>query len=138
MLILGNGGAAAAAVIALDRSEVYGSSRRLRGPDELAARTGSSVVPVPWGSGVAGAVVVNATPIGMGDEPLPEAVTAVWSGLLDMPYAGGDTRAVATARDGGVPVVDGLDLLVAQAAESFSLWTGVEAPVEVMRQAARR
>jgi shikimate 5-dehydrogenase len=34
-------------------------------------------------------------------------------------------------------VVDGLEILVRQGARSFSLWTGLEAPVEAMRAAAR-
>lgn len=137
VLVLGSGGAAAAAVIALNLPEVYGSTRREEAVAELTKRTGSTVVPVPWASGVTGAVVINATPLGMEGETLPEAVTAVWSGVVDMPYTAGDTPAVLQARDDEVPVVDGLDLLVAQAAESFTLWTGVEAPVEVMTQAAR-
>ena len=32
-------------------------------------------------------------------------------------------------------MVDGLDVLVAQGAAAFELWTGVPAPVDVMRAA---
>jgi shikimate dehydrogenase len=55
--------------------------------------------------------------------------------LIDLPYP-----ATATARDAerrGARVLDGLDVLVAQGAASFELWTGVPAPVEVMRAAVR-
>jgi shikimate dehydrogenase len=55
--------------------------------------------------------------------------------LIDLPYP-----ATATARDAerrGARVLDGLDVLVAQGAASFQLWTGVPAPVEVMRAAVR-
>ena len=37
----------------------------------------------------------------------------------------------------GVPTLDGLEVLVAQGALSFELWTGRAAPLEVMRAAAR-
>jgi shikimate 5-dehydrogenase len=45
---------------------------------------------------------------------------------------------VAEALRRGLPVVDGIDLLVAQAAAAFSIWTGIAAPVLAMMQAARR
>jgi len=34
-------------------------------------------------------------------------------------------------------VIDGLDVLVAQGAAAFELWTGIPAPVDVMRAALR-
>jgi shikimate dehydrogenase len=55
--------------------------------------------------------------------------------LVDLPYP-----ATATAREAerrGAHVVDGLDVLVAQGAASFELWTGIEPPVDVMRAAVR-
>ena len=42
-----------------------------------------------------------------------------------------------TAQAAGAIVVDGLTMLLGQAAEAFSLWTGVPAPLEVMRDAVR-
>ena len=48
---------------------------------------------------------------------------------------GGDR--VAAARAAGATVLDGLDVLVAQGAASFELWTGLPAPVEAMRAAVR-
>jgi shikimate dehydrogenase len=50
---------------------------------------------------------------------------------------GEPTPVAAWALDGGAEVVDGLEVLVRQGARSFSLWTGVDAPLEVMRAAAR-
>ena len=57
--------------------------------------------------------------------------------VVDFVYAPGDTALVRTARERGVPVVDGLDLLVRQGALSFEQFTSRPAPVEVMRQAVR-
>ena len=66
-----------------------------------------------------------------------DVVVAVRAGqtLVDVPYP-----LTATAREAerrGARVVDGLEVLVAQGAASFELWTGVAAPVDVMRAAVR-
>ena len=53
--------------------------------------------------------------------------------LVDLPYPRSATAAAAAAA--GARVLDGLEVLVAQGAASFELWTGVPAPVPVMRRA---
>ncbi len=59
--------------------------------------------------------------------------------LIDLAYRteGGETAHAATAHAAGCELVDGLDVLVAQGAASFALWTGLPAPVDVMRAAVR-
>jgi shikimate dehydrogenase len=80
-------------------------------------------------------LIVNATPVR--DELLvqPRAGQTV----VDLAYTagGGDTALVAAARAAGCEVVDGREALVRQGARSFELWTGVPAPVDVMRDAVR-
>ena len=63
-------------------------------------------------------------------EPLGHGQT-----LIDLPYPPTATARAAEAT--GARVVDGLDVLVAQGAASFETWTGVPAPVDVMRAAVR-
>jgi len=53
--------------------------------------------------------------------------------LVDLPYP--ETATAAAARRAGATVVTGLEVLVAQGAASFELWTGVPAPIDVMRAA---
>jgi shikimate dehydrogenase len=53
--------------------------------------------------------------------------------LVDLPYPA--TGTAKAAADAGAVVVDGLEVLVAQGAAAFELWTGVPAPVDVMRRA---
>jgi shikimate dehydrogenase len=55
--------------------------------------------------------------------------------LIDLPYP--ETATAKASREAGATIVDGLEVLVAQGAAAFELWTGVPAPVDVMRRAVR-
>jgi shikimate dehydrogenase len=92
---------------------------------------------VPWTEPVPGAVIVNATPIGMRNESLPPGLVAESDGLFDMAYGPLPTPAVVSARTLGLPAVDGIEMLVAQAAISFEAWTATSPPFEVMLSAAQ-
>jgi shikimate dehydrogenase len=110
-VIVGGGGAAAAFRAALPDARVF--SRRGEWPPETAGAD----------------LVVNAT------SARDEIVVRVAQGqtLVDLPYPGSVTAEAASAA--GARVLDGLEVLVAQGAASFELWTGEPAPVEVMRRA---
>ena len=60
--------------------------------------------------------------------------------VVDLAYRadGRPTALVDAARAAGCHTVDGLEILVRQGAASFELWTGVAAPVDVMRAAVAR
>jgi shikimate dehydrogenase len=58
--------------------------------------------------------------------------------VVELVYRHGGTRVVREAESRGLTYVDGIDILVHQGAASFELWTGVEAPLEVMRLGARK
>jgi shikimate dehydrogenase len=78
-------------------------------------------------------LIVNATPVR--DELLvqPQAGQVV----VDLAYGPHETALVAAARAAGCEVVDGREALVRQGAASFRIWTGIDAPVDVMRAAVR-
>jgi shikimate dehydrogenase len=59
--------------------------------------------------------------------------------LIELAYLldGSDTAHTAAARAAGATVIDGLEVLVRQGAASFERWTGVSAPLEIMRAAIR-
>ena len=142
ILILGSGGAAAAACVALADRPVYLATRRFGAGTGLAIELrqrglaiGSGEV--HWGVPVVGCVVVNCTPVGMAGEEIPGDVLALSSGLFDMAYGPVGTPAVEMLRNLGLPVVDGLELLVAQAARSFRIWTGLVPPLAAMTKAAK-
>jgi shikimate dehydrogenase len=110
-VILGSGGAAGAFRAALPGARVF-------------SRRGD------WPPDVAGAdVVINAT------SERDAVLCALSQGqtLIDLPYP--ETATGRAAREAGAAVVGGLDVLVAQGVASFEHWTGVAAPVEVMRAA---
>lgn len=140
-LILGAGGAAAAALVAiasLGRPIRISISTRT----EKRARTlldqleleGSFV---PWGTPVEGAVVVNATRLGMAGESLPPGLLDGAAGLVDMPYGPVATSAIVEAERLGIPCSPGLDMLLGQAMAAFSIWTDVPADEIAMFRAAR-
>ena len=96
-------------------------------------------------------VVVNATPVGMGaDAAHPGSATHPGSNALpcdptllrpgqvavDLVYEPPETAWLVALRRQGVEAHNGLSMLAYQAAAAFEMWTGVEAPVEVMRRAA--
>jgi shikimate dehydrogenase len=112
-VVLGGGGAARAFERALPGARVF-------------ARDGD------WPPDVSGAdLVVNAT--SERDDVVVEV--EAHQTLVDLPYPGSATA--QAARAAGATVLDGLDVLVAQGAAAFELWTGVPAPLEVMRAAVR-
>jgi shikimate 5-dehydrogenase len=59
--------------------------------------------------------------------------------LIELAYFpdGRDTAHVAAARAHGCRVIDGLEVLARQGAASFECWTGIAAPLEIMRAAIR-
>lgn len=78
-------------------------------------------------------LIVNATPVR--DELLVEPRPG--QTVVDLTYGAEETTLVAAARAAGCTVIDGREALVRQGAASFELWTGLEAPVDVMRAAVR-
>jgi shikimate dehydrogenase len=139
VVVFGTGGAARAAAVALGRlaAQVEVVGRR---PDavldvaSLARRQGAAVaehLERPR-------LVVNATPLGLRGEVLPDRFMRLDPGqiALDLVYGRVPTPFLVAARERGAQAVDGLGMLVAQAVLSFERWTGQPAPLEAMQGAA--
>lgn len=135
-IVLGAGGAAAAALVALAGRNLYVVARRPDAARTLVDSIGSSAKVVEWGEPVPHGVIVNATSLGMRGEILPAEILSAATGLLDMAYADNPTRSVTELQDRGVPVADGLDMLVGQAVDCFEIWSGSKVPPTVFRRAA--
>lgn len=153
-LVLGAGGAARAAVWALDRAGAQVSVHN-RTPARAADLAGEMSVTAIGADGSVALedydLLVNATSIGLGrpgDGPggAAQALKALPFGVdglsdrmvvVDLVYGAKPTELVVAAERSGSTVVDGLEILVRQGAESLRIWTGLDPPLEPMRQAIR-
>lgn len=138
VVVLGSGGAAAAALVALAGRSLAVAARRPERAAALLSDLGLDARVVDWGAPVEGAAVVNATPLGMRGESLPDAVIDTAGGIYDLVYGRVATPMIEAARQRGIASVDGIDHLVAQAEESFRLWTGQRPPAGLMAEVARK
>jgi shikimate dehydrogenase len=141
-LVVGAGGAARAVVLALAQA----SAAEIVVVNRTDARTAAAVAIAPEVARAGsrdqadGAdLVVNATPLGMdGDETLPVDPQRLGPGQLvvDLVYHPAVTPLLAAARDRGAVAVNGLGMLIHQAAHQLQAWTGEPAPVGAMSAAA--
>jgi shikimate dehydrogenase len=132
-VIFGAGGSARAASVALEGAHVTFVSRH---PDQtdLPGRV------IAWddaslhGLVRAADLLINATPLGRREEmPIRPAALPRDGAVIDLVYVTGGTPLVRKARSLGLRTVDGWEILLAQGARSFEMWTGRAAPVSAMR-----
>ena len=136
-LVLGAGGAARAVAFALaDAGAVVGVAARRHLAALEVAMLHPAIAQYEWGKPATADLIVNATPV---REGLPLEHLSFGSGILaaDLIYLPPETGFLRAARAAGATAVDGFGMLVHQAALSFRLWTGADAPIEVMARAAR-
>ena len=142
VVVIGAGGAARAAALALHRKGCK-VSVLARDPDKAAFVAGAvgcahgdlaELRRSTWD------VLINATPVGSSAAPdescVPAGLHRPGSVVLDMVYQPLETRLLREAQAAGCTIVDGLQMLLAQAAGQFEAWTGVEAPLDVMKATA--
>ena len=83
-------------------------------------------------------VVIHCTPVGMhpkeGDSLIPSELFKPGQVVFDIVYTPLETKLLADAKAAGLQVISGVDMFINQAVLQFEKFTGVEAPVEVMRR----
>ncbi len=141
--VFGAGGAARAVVYAL-KNEGADVSVFVRDPAKAAAFASDLDVELeqmptadhrpPPGT----EIVVNATPLGMKGGNEKETLFSADELLgvrfvYDLVTRSTDTPLVAEAKKAGIPAVGGIEMLIAQGAMQFKIWTGREAPIDLMR-----
>ena len=142
VVILGAGGAARAAALALHKK---GARVTVLGRDTARAAAVAAAVGCRHGAlealrGLTWEILVNATPVGSGRAPeaslVPAALHRAESIVFDMVYDPLETRLLREAQAAGCVTIGGLEMLVAQAAAQFETWTGLEAPIDEMKSVA--
>jgi shikimate dehydrogenase len=156
-LVIGAGGAARAVAVALagaGASEVAVVNRTVERASALVHSAGGAVRLGTFDdeAEVAQAdLVVNARPIGMegvadgadgagaaSQWPVPPSLLHKGQVVADLIYHPRPTAWLVAAAANGATPVDGLGMLVHQAAAQITLWTGLDAPVEAMWKAVTR
>jgi shikimate dehydrogenase len=83
-------------------------------------------------------ILINTTPAGMTPNtdscPVPEKALRQSMTVMDIIYNPRRTKLLNIASEKGCKVIDGLGMFIYQGAEQFRLWTGEEAPVELMKK----
>ncbi len=157
VLVAGAGGAARAIAVALIDAgaasitfinRTYSRASRL--VKELGSQAGDTalsalpdVFPSWRASTISCRLLINCTSVGMAgtkeekDSPVPIELISPGALVFDLIYRPTKTPLIAAAEKCGAGVLGGLPMLVYQGAASFRLWTGSDAPLEVMLNAAR-
>lgn len=135
-LVVGAGGAARAAVVALGDREIRVANRTVERAEALVDDLGGEAFPLeaePLADAADGAaVVVNATPV---SPKVPIEALADDAVVLDMVYEPRVTELLERTLAQGRTIVPGERVLLHQAAEAFEHWTRHDAPVPVMERA---
>ena len=153
-VVLGAGGAARAVIVALaagaasvtvvnrspdaaERAAALGTEAGRAAAAASGALAGTAAVGGPEAVRDAD-VVVNATPLGMNaGDPLPVDPSLLRDGqtVIDLIYRPERTPLLDAAAQTGATTLNGVGMLLFQAAEQFSMWTGHDAPVDEMAAA---
>ena len=139
--VMGAGGAAQAVVDGLVRSgaRVTVFNRTAARARTLARRFGARHLPWARLRRYPCDLLVNATSVGLAPEIHRSPIPASWIAapiVYDIIYNPPETRLLREARCRGQSTLGGVEMFVAQAAAQFALFTGRQAPVELMRRVA--
>lgn len=134
VVILGAGGSARAAAVALEGAHLTFVTRHPEAAGDLPGRV-AAWSDAGWEAEVRSAdLLLNATPLGRNEEmPLRPNALPRAGAVIDLVYVAGGTPLVRKARSLGLRAADGWLVLLAQGARSFEIWTGRTAPLEAMK-----
>ncbi|MCQ1537634.1 shikimate dehydrogenase [Methanocalculus taiwanensis] len=136
-LVVGAGGAAAAAVYALQSLEmdVTISNRTEKRGEVLAERFGCRSAPLS--SSINADLIVNATPVGMKERdhsPVPSGLLKPGVTVFDLVYTPPMTPLLREAEAAGCRIISGTEMFIHQARAQFILFTGIDPGIERIRE----
>ncbi len=132
--LLGNGGAARAVLAALhmlDVTNVRIQARNLAAATKLAVQFGLEQQPARFDEPISSGGLINATPLGMAGFPPVQINIGLMPAngwVFDMVTDPVNTALLRSAAERGLATIDGIAMLVEQAADSFALLFGRDAP----------
>lgn len=143
VLVVGAGGAARAVAFALATAGAFVgvTARRSGAARELARAVGGEAVPRASLRHRRFDAIIHCTPVGQTPEIEASPLTAAELNcqvLVDLVYNPRQTRLIRLGRRHGVRTVPGWQMLVEQGAAQYEIWTGLRAPLGVMRRAVLR
>jgi 3-dehydroquinate dehydratase/shikimate dehydrogenase len=144
VLVLGAGGAARAMVYGLAKrnAKVVIASRTSSRAEQLSEQIGCDAIDWDTRHSVSPDVLINCTPIGMhpflDDTPFEKHHLRPAMVVFDMVYNPENTLLIKDARTQGCLVITGVEMFVRQASLQFKLFTGQDAPWELMRDVLKR
>lgn len=139
-IIVGAGGAARAIGYILKKNNVnlIITNRTEKRGRELSKNLGSRFIKPEQLPDIDADILINTTPAGMSPDidlcPVPEEALKQGMTVMDIIYNPARTKLLKTAEEKGCKIINGLGMFIYQGAEQFKLWTGQEAPVEIMRK----
>lgn len=136
VIVLGAGGSARAAGVALAGADVTFVARRPKAAAGLPGHVLEWSDPA-WPALARHAdLLLNTTPLGRhGEMPLRPASLPPRGAVIDLVYVTGGTPLVRRSRQLGIRCVDGWSVLLGQGAAAFQAWTSRPAPLDAMRAA---
>ena len=141
--VIGAGGAARAVIYGLMERGALVSvfARNVEKARDVCESFGVGISPIESLASSDVSIIINTTPVGMrghseGSTPVPSEALKGRLIVYDLVYNPVDTRLLIDAKAAGCQTISGLEMLIAQAALQFELWTGKKPPMDEMRRAA--
>lgn len=133
-----NGGAAAIEILDIDETilkqltqDLSAGTRTVIKSDKMTDKSLAKAMAVAD-------IVIHCTPVGMhpkeGVSIVPSALFRSGQVVFDIVYTPLETKLLADAKSKGLQIISGVDMFINQAVLQFERFTGVDAPVEVMRR----
>lgn len=149
ILILGAGGSCRAALVALSEKKgikkiniVNRDQKKLDKIISMGKELGLNCIPLDYDNNIlkevssSSKIIINATSIGLNNElsPLKSNFMSEGAFVFDIVYRPVFTNLLNNAKDAGCNLIFGYEMLLHQAKKSFEIWTGLQAPFDVMEK----